>query len=85
MPTTPDELRDFHRLISEQLNAGRGCLSPEEVLAQWRKLRPREQAMADDIAAVQEALDDMASGDRGVPFDEFDREFRRRHQIPTVP
>jgi len=33
-------------------------------------------------AAIQEALEDVAKGDQGVPFDEFDRDFRRRHDLP---
>ena len=36
-------------------------------------------------AAIKEALDDMANGDAGMPFDDFDREFRRRHQLPAKP
>jgi hypothetical protein len=28
-------------------------------------------------------LDDMAKGDRGIPFDGFDHDFRKRHNLPA--
>lgn len=34
-----------------------------------------------DLAAIQEAVDALNNGDRGVPFEEFDRAFRVRHNI----
>jgi hypothetical protein len=37
----------------------------------------------DDLAAVQEAIHDMDDGDKGIPFEEFDRDFRARHDIPA--
>ena len=43
------------------------------------------QGDADEVAAIKEALDDMANGDAGMPFDDFDREFRRRHNLPAKP
>jgi hypothetical protein len=36
----------------------------------------------EEVAAIGEALDDMAKGDKGFPFDEFDRDFRKRHNLP---
>jgi hypothetical protein len=77
-----DELRDFHRFLSEKLNAGRVDCSPEEALDEWRRLHPDAQASDEDVAAIQEALTEMANGDRGIPFEEFDRDFRRRHNLP---
>jgi len=44
-----------------------------------------EEAGAADLAAIREALDDMAKGERGIPFEEFDREFRKRHNLPAKP
>ena len=46
---------------------------------------PDAQAFADEVAAIQKALDDVANGDRGTPFGEFDREFRKRHRLPVGP
>ncbi len=84
MPTeTIEELRNFHRFLSEKLSAEGIELSPEEALDEWRRQYPQTQATEEDVAAVQEALDDMAKGDRGMAFEEFDRDFRKRHGLPA--
>jgi hypothetical protein len=80
MPTdTSDELREFHRFLTNKLSADGIDLSPEEALDEWRRLNPQTQASDENVAAIREALDDVAAGDRGIPFDEFDRDFRKRH------
>ena len=84
MPAAPiEELREFHRFLTNKLGAEGINLSPEEALDEWRRLHPQAQAFNEDLAAVREALDDVANGDRGIPFDEFDRDFRKRHNLPT--
>jgi hypothetical protein len=80
---TITELRDFHRYLSQRLSNGEADLSPEQVLDEWRGLNPDSGALDEDVAAIQEALDDMAGGDKGIPFEEFDREFRARHSLPA--
>jgi AAA domain len=80
-----EELRDFYRFLSEKLSDGRIDWSPEEALDEWRRLHPDAQAPDDEVAAIQEALDDMAHGDRGIPFEEFDRAFRKKHRLPGQP
>jgi hypothetical protein len=83
MPTPIlDELRAFHRFLSEKVRANATDLSPEEALDEWRRQHPPAEALDEDSAAIQEALDDVARGDRGVPFDQFDLDFRRRHNLP---
>ena len=77
-----DDLRDFHRFLGEKVNNGGESLSPEEVLDEWRLLHPDPKAVQDDIAAIQEAIDDMDNGDSGIPFEEFDRDFRTRRNLP---
>ncbi len=77
-----DGLRDFHHFLSEKLSAGRIDCSPEEALDEWRRLHPDSQASNEDVAAIQEALTEMADDDRGIPFAEFDRDFRKRHNLP---
>ena len=85
MPTQVDEQRDFPHFLVEKLSNGGANLSPEKALDEWRRLDPDTQAFADDVAAIKEALDDMANGDTGLPFEEFDREFRKRHHLPAKP
>jgi hypothetical protein len=79
----PTDLRSFQQFVAEKVNGGGENLSPEEVLDQWRTLHPPPGATdPDDLAAIQEAIDDMEAGDTGVPFEEFDREFRSRRNLP---
>jgi len=80
-----DELRNFHRFLSEKLSDGRIDWSPEEALDEWRRLHPDAHVPDEEVAAIQEALTDMAQGDRGIPFDEFDRDFRKRNLLPGQP
>lgn len=84
MITEPiNELRDFHRFVGEKFHNGGGSLSPEEVLDEWRTHHPDTTTVEDDVAAIQEAIDDMDNGDVGIPIEDFDRDFRARHNLPT--
>ena len=74
-------LRDFHGFVGEKVNGDGASLSPEEVLAEWRLLHPTGEALDEDLAAIQEAIDDIENGDIGIPFEEFDRDFRTRHNL----
>ena len=78
-----EELREFHHFLTDKLNVNGIDLSPEEALDEWRRLHPQTQAFDEEVAAIGEALDDMAKGDRGIPFDEFDGDFRKRHSFPA--
>jgi hypothetical protein len=75
------ELRGFHEFVGHKLADGETTLSPEEVLDQWRAAHRSDAEMAEDVAAVREALDDMAAGDIGATLAEFDRDFRQRHGL----
>jgi hypothetical protein len=84
MPSqTIHELREFHHFLTEKVGSNEIDLSPEEALDEWRRLHPPTQGLDDDVAAIQEALDDVAKGDAGMQFDQFDREFRKRHNLPA--
>lgn len=75
------ELLSFHQFVTTQLNLGRSELSPEEALDEWRLHNRSSEEYAADIQAIREALDEMESGDRGVPVDEFLQNFRNRHRL----
>ena len=78
------ELRAFHEFLASKLTNGAPELTPEEALDEWRRLNPNAEAEAQELAAIKEALDDVANGDYGMPFAQFDREFRARH-FPAKP
>jgi hypothetical protein len=78
-----EELREFHRFVGAKLSDSEVPVSPEEALDEWRRLHAALGAANEDLAAIQESLDDLANGDRGVSFEEFDRDFRKRHNLPA--
>ncbi len=80
---TAGELYRFHAFLSEKLARGLTQISPEEALDLWRADHPVAEESARDVAAVKEALADMEAGDVGLPLDQFDREFRKRHSMPA--
>lgn len=78
------ELNAFIDFAIAQRQAG-SDLSLNEALDRWEVAHPSEMSAeeADDIVAmVQEALDGIAAGDKGMTLEEFDREFRRRNNLP---
>jgi hypothetical protein len=75
------DLREFHQFLSTKISAGETEISPEEALDEWRFANRSEEDLAANIAAIREALDDMANGDVGVELAEFDRQFRLRHGL----
>jgi len=79
---TRDELKDFHRFVAEQLSSGESALSPEEALDLWRDHHPADFEFSSTVAALREALSEMARGDTGQPLDEFDDSFRHKYQLP---
>ena len=76
-----EELESLHRFITDLLCRPEEY-SPEEAVELWRMANPTTEQLAEDVAAVQEALDDMAAGDKGIPLEDFLRGIRSRHGIP---
>ena len=75
-----DDLQAFHRFVGEQLANGGASFSPEECLELWRAEHPTPADLADSVASVQRALEEADRGE-GIPLEDFDREFRRKHDI----
>jgi len=48
----------------------------------WRDRHP--VTFDDATEEIREALEELAAGDTGVPFEEFDRGFRRQHSAADV-
>ena len=67
-------LARFHQFVGQQLASEAAAqLSPEKALAHWRE---REET----LAAIREGLADVEAG-RTIPLEDFDRDFRQRHDI----
>lgn len=75
------ELVSFHRFVGERVGRKDVTSSPEEVLDEWRMLNPETRDQELLIADIQEAIDDLNSGEVGIPFEDFDREFRSRRNL----
>ena len=76
-------LQDFYEFVGAHLAEGRAHMTPEEVLISWHEyLDGPPNEPEDDLEAIQEALDDIENGDVGMPFEEWVREFRIRHNLP---
>lgn len=77
-----NELLLFRDFIDKRLNNGSSDLSPEEALDIWRETHPEADEAEDTVTAIQEALDDMANGDRGRSADELIAEIRSQYRLP---
>jgi hypothetical protein len=75
------ELARFQEFVAHQVAKGL-AITPEEALDLWRLDNPNPDDFGETVEALREALADIAARDRGVPLEEFDREFRRRHGLP---
>jgi hypothetical protein len=76
-----NDLAGFHQYIGERLKEGGDTLSPEEALDIWRHEHPLPEDYEETVEALREALADMEAGDVGIPLEEFDAEFRARHNL----
>jgi hypothetical protein len=82
MSASFNELPDFHRFVGEKVAMGENWPTPEEVVEQWRLNHSAMPLLNEDLAALQEAIDDLENGDAGLEFEKFDRDFRARHNLP---
>lgn len=85
---TTTELQYFRDFLNEKLANGGAELTPEEALDEWRELHPDPDELEDeedDLTAIKAALDDLDRGEKAMPFEEFDREMRRKYNIPPEP
>ncbi|MCE9606551.1 MAG: hypothetical protein K8U03_16800 [Planctomycetia bacterium] len=81
------DLSAFVQFANAQLQAG-AKLSLEEALEQWwaaHPPEPSEEESEEVVAMIQEALDDLAAGDKGMPFDEHLIELERKFGLKPSP
>jgi hypothetical protein len=80
MNVTREDIERFHEFAVSQICNGEGELTWRQLFELWRLDNPSDEEHAQDIAAIQQSLDAMAT-DRMRPFSEFNAEFRTRHGI----
>ena len=80
MIVTRQDLERFHEFAVSQICDGEDELTWRQLFELWRLDNPSDEEDAQDVAAIQQSLDAMATG-RMRPFSEFDEKFRTRHGI----
>ena len=81
---TKNELESFQQFLHRHLSDSGDKLSPEECLQLWRAEHPTSRELEESVAAVQRALQQAEAGE-GVSLEEFDREFRKKHNLSARP
>lgn len=80
------EVVQFHRFLGERIQRGGDMPTLDEVLDEWFELHPEyDHDPEDDIAALQEAIDEIENGAEGMDHEEFMRQFCAEHNIRRVP
>lgn len=78
-PAAKAELQRFRDFLTEQLEtASAPDFSPEELLSLWREEQPTDEEFEENVAAIQEALDDLHVSP-GISEEEFERKFLEKH------
>ncbi len=75
-----EDLKAFQAFVNAQLANGGAMLTPAEVLELWEVQDHTDDEREETLAAIREGLRDADEG-RVRPFEEFDREFRRKHGL----
>lgn len=81
MATTGEELDRFAEFARQRLGNGGSELSLDELFDLWRSENPSDELYAENVAAVNAAIDDFRKGDRGTPAGEHSDELRREFGI----
>lgn len=76
------ELALFHQFVGQVLSSTPD-MTPEEAMDLWRASHPHDDDFEDTVLALKEALAELEAGEKGVPAEEFLREFRARRGIPN--
>lgn len=75
---------DVQKLVDEQMAAGNYGTEDELLRAALSALTERDNVVEEDpavIEGIRRGLADVEAG-RGRPFEEFDAEFRAKHNLP---
>ena len=79
-----NDLRAFKGFIEDKLSNGGADLTLDEALVHWEVENQTDEEREDTLRAIGEGLSDIEAG-RSRPFEEFDREFRSKHGLPSRP
>jgi hypothetical protein len=77
-----NDLRAFKGFIEGKLSNGGSDLTLDEALVHWHIENQTDEERQATLRAIGDGLADVEAG-RTRPFEEFDREFRSKHGLPT--
>ena len=80
MSISIEDIDDFSEFAKGKLIAGHD-VNLVSLAAEWQFQHDSDTHLAEDVAAVQEALNAIDNGESGRPLSEFDVEFRKRNGI----
>lgn len=81
MAKAEEELEQFAQFVRERLSNGGAELSLDELFDLWRTENPSDDLYAENVAAVNAAIEDFKNGDRGSPAGEHSDQLRREFGI----
>ena len=81
MATTAEELARFAGFARQRMGDGASELSLDELFDLWRSENPSDELYAENVAAVNAAIDDFRNGERGTPTDDHSDQLRREYGI----
>jgi len=77
-----NDLRAFKGFIEQKLSNGGAELTLEEALVDWDLENQTNEEREATVQGIRNGLADVEAG-RTRPFEEFDREFRLKHGLPS--
>ncbi|MFO0944681.1 MAG: hypothetical protein U1D30_01850 [Planctomycetota bacterium] len=75
LPTVQQELESFVEFAKQRIHEG--TLTLDELFDLWRSRHPGEMAFMENVAAIEHALREHESGDRGTPAGEHSAKIRK--------
>lgn len=81
MAVTETDLQAFHHFAQKKLN-DEGADSLYELVDSWEVERTSPEKHAENVAAVQAAIQDMENGDTGRPAEEISNKLRAELTSP---
>lgn len=83
MATVEHELNSFTEFANERISSGGSNISLDELFDLWRSENPSDELYAENVAALNAAIQDFKNGDRGTPAGEHSDQLRREFGIDT--
>ncbi|HWL10774.1 MAG TPA: hypothetical protein VNQ76_20370 [Planctomicrobium sp.] len=74
--TTLKQIEAFHEFASEQVRKGETTWTLGELVDLWELQNLTADEFSENVAAIQEAIDDLQNGETGRPAMELVRELR---------